>query len=114
MYKNLFAIIFIFLSTTAHAVTNVWHTSTIKYIYPLADGSFVVTFNTNSSSCSGGVSNKYHYVRTGNNSVNQEGVDKMYSLFLTAATSGRKVTISFDSSSTQCWINRAYIDFSGN
>ncbi|MCW8091130.1 hypothetical protein [Alteromonas sp. ASW11-130] len=98
------------LANTVHAQAK-WHTSEIAKIYPHADGSFVLTFKTNSPDCTNSVPNKYHYVRAGNNGVNAEGVKGMLSVALTAATLGKPVSVNFDAASSACYINRLHIGF---
>jgi hypothetical protein len=91
---------------TAHAET--WHTSLIKHIYPLGDGSFVLIFREDAASCAGTTS-KYHYVRAGNFGVTADGVKAMLATVLTAYAMDRRITLLFDESSAECYINRLQI-----
>ncbi len=86
-----------------------WHSSTINYIYPQADGSYVITFDTPSEECTR--SDKYHFVRVSRNGMTEEGSNKLLSLALMAATTGKVLNINFDSASEECSINRMYVEF---
>jgi hypothetical protein len=83
-----------------------WHTSTIRYVYPQAAGSVVITFDDESQACTSGSNPKYYHIRVGENGVTQEGLEVLYAAALAAHLSGRSVQINFDSSSSYCWINR--------
>lgn len=48
--KVLAAIYLAALSSNSLAAET-WHSSTVKMLYPLADGSFVVMFDTNAAAC---------------------------------------------------------------
>ncbi len=91
----------------------IWSPSTtIRGFYPLSGGIFVITLNEDAPSCTNGSSpNKYYYVKVGENSMTQEGADKIFSAALAAAASGKKVRFSFDDSTPYCYINRLYVDF---
>ena len=112
--KKLLAFLVIFFSAVAPIsarANDVWHSSNIEKIYPQGDGSFVLTFITDAPACSNVNQPKYHYIRAGYNNVDQEGVDKMYSAALTAATLGKKINFNFDDSTDKCFINRLSISF---
>ena len=90
----------------------VWHTSTIKSIYPHADGNFVIIFNQDSPSCTSTAgASDYYYVGIGQNGVTAGAIDKMYAAALAAGMGGKSVTINFDDSTTACYINRLTVDF---
>lgn len=97
------------------AVTNslagTWHNSTIKSVYPLADGNFILTLEGDSQQCTSTNSPDYYYVEVGENSITAEGVDIIYSAALTAAVSGKSVDIYFDESTPKCHINRIRVLF---
>ncbi|ABD82270.1 hypothetical protein [Saccharophagus degradans] len=90
---------------------NKWHQSTIKTIYPLANGDFVLIFNTDSLLCPVDNTGKYHYVRVGQNDVTSEGARNMLSVALAAAAMGKEVDINFDITDERCFINRLFITF---
>lgn len=111
MLKNIsIVILFLFGSVSAFAESH-WHTSTIEKIYPLSDGDFVLIFDTNSDDCPSTSAGKYHYVTIGENAVNLEGANKMYSLAMTAALTDKKVTVYFSDTSNNCYINRMSVKF---
>ncbi|WP_419227336.1 hypothetical protein [Alteromonas sp. OM2203] len=99
------SLIFVIPSSFA---ANTWHTSTIKSIYPVSNGDFIIIFN-NSSICSD--KNQYHRVTVGSNSVKIEGAEKMYSAALAAAAMGKTISINFDSSTSHCFINRLKVNY---
>ena len=89
----------------------VWHSSRIRYVYPLAEGDFVITFVEDAPTCQNTSSPKYHYVRVGENGVTQEGLRGMLSAALTAGAANLPVTINFDDSTSGCFINRLLVVF---
>jgi hypothetical protein len=88
------------------AATDRSHTSKIRYVYPLSDGNFVVTFLADDSYCTNGSSPKYYLVSVGSNSVTADGAEKMFAAALAAAAQGVTVVIVYDDSTTNCYINR--------
>ncbi len=97
------------LSTTSFADSH-WHSSNIKSIYPLGDGDFVLTFDTDSADCTSTSSPKYHYVRVGENGVTKEGINQMYSLAMSAAMTDKTVYIYFNDAA-DCLVNRMFVSF---
>ncbi|MFA0813629.1 response regulator receiver protein [Microbulbifer epialgicus] len=96
------------LSATAEQAT---YTSTISKVYPLADGGFIVAFKEDSPNCPRNLTPKYHSVEVGKNGVTQEGLNLIFSAALAAGASGKPVTIVFDGSSENCYINRLSVNF---
>ena len=88
-----------------------WHVSTIRSVYPLANGTFILTFTTDSPHCTNANSPHYYLVAAGSGGVTADAARNMYALALTAAASSRSVTINFESSSTSCYINRMAVNF---
>jgi hypothetical protein len=89
--------------------TDVWHTSTVRTIYPHADGSVVVTFSTDSPSCTSANTPHYYYVAVGQNGVTAEALKNILAAFLSAAAQGRTVQFNFSDTTTACYINRALV-----
>jgi hypothetical protein len=77
--KLLLKILIIGLLPIMSVSADTWFTSQVKIVYPLANGDFVVLFDSPNPSCihSGG----YHYVELNNNGISESGRDKMYSAF---------------------------------
>lgn len=101
------------LGAEAHAA-DVWQSSVlIKHVYPLSDGSFVLRLDSNSDhpSCTSIYSPKYYMVKVGENGVTTEASNKLYSVALLAAASGKRVSFGFSDSSSDCFINRLQVDF---
>jgi len=105
------AIILCVLSFACSAVGK-WWTGDIYRVFPLASGEVVVSFEVSAPSCTGADTHKFHRIKVGENSMTQEGADKIYSLLLAAASSKRQVSINFDDATNKCYVNRAYINFS--
>jgi hypothetical protein len=87
--------------------TNVWHTSTIKFIYPYAGGNrFVLGFTTEAPGCTNGSTpNKYYYVLVGSNGLTADDVKAYLSVAMFAMAQGLQVLVSFDDASPFCYVN---------
>src|SRR5689334_3963288 len=97
-----------FLATTslnAHA-TERYHVSTVKFVYPLGTGEFIIGFDVDTAQCSSDQTPKYMYVAAGQNGVTAEGAPKIYAAVLTAFAMGKRLYIAFDDSTPACYINR--------
>ncbi len=105
--KYIVGIIFSLLSFGGTAAT--WHDGFIQRIYPLADGNFVITFKNPPESCIR--ADKYFFVNVGSNEMTIEGANKIYSLAITSATTGKKLSVNFDETVGDCAVNRAYMSF---
>lgn len=106
--RYLFLIILLSVGAQVFA-DHVWHESKVKWIYPQANGSIVITFENSSARCLNG--NAYYYLKVGENHVTEEALDKYYSLALSAALSGKPLHVNFDTSSNECFINRMFVNF---
>jgi hypothetical protein len=83
------------ISFPASAV-NVQFQSHVDFIYPVADGSFVIGFIENSPDCSSiDTPTKYFYVKAGQNSVTAEAVRNMLAVALVAFTTEKPVRFAF-------------------
>lgn len=93
--------------TTAVFAAPNWHTSTLHAVYPMADGSFILLFNTNAAACTNpNAPYKYHYVKVDQNGMTEAGAQKIYAAALMALAAGKTVTINFDDASDGCYVNR--------
>jgi len=88
---------------------DVWHTSTIRWVYPQADGSFVLAFDVDSASCPNIGVPKYHTVAVNQNGVTEEGAKKIYAAALLALASDKQVQLNFSDLTTSCYINRLLV-----
>ena len=109
--KKFIILLYLILSSTIPFVASasVWFTSTVKRVYPLANGDFVVLFNDVNTKCvheSG-----YHYIEVNRNGITESGRDKMYSAFFVAGSAKNQVKIFFDETSSNCNINRMQVLF---
>ena len=101
----------LFIPALAIASGSTWHTAKISRIYPLANGSIVLTLDKDSDECKYASSPKYYNLSVGNNGVTEAGIKNIYSAALAGASSGKDVSINFDSDSQDCYINRLYINY---
>lgn len=102
-------VVCVFVSTVSAEPT--WHTAKVKQLYPLSDGAIVVIFDKDNTACPNTNSPQYYYLRTGTNGVTADGLKNMYSALLAAAASGKDVVINFESSNSDCAINRLTVLF---
>jgi len=106
---QLACMLMLFAAFSANAAT--WHTAKITIIYQLADGRYVLQFDSDSSVCTSNSDPDYYYVAVGYNSVTQEAHKNMLSLAMTAAAVGANVTINYDETSAGCEVNRLFVNF---
>lgn len=76
--KSIVLALVLLISTSARA-TAIWHTSTIKIIYPYAGGiRFVLAFETEHPNCTNTQTpRKYYYVHSGANGVTVDDVNAL-------------------------------------
>ena len=92
-------------SASAQA-TEAYLQSTIKVVYPLSEGSFVLKFNQGNSLCLATQNPQYFYVTVGQNGVTAEGSKNILATALAAYATASVVSIAFDTATTSCYINR--------
>ena len=92
---------------------NTWHTARPTQIYPHADGSFAITFDTDAgSTCTnhwGSGNANLYYVKSGQNSVTADAARSMLSVALTAQVLGRQLAIYYDNAVSYCYVNRLQV-----
>ena len=84
-----------------------WHTSTVKWVYPKADGDFVIAFDTASSGCPSTDNPQYFNVVVGQNDMTAEGAKNVYAAALVALTTRQTVSVAFES--VGCYVNRLIV-----
>jgi hypothetical protein len=99
-------IIFLVTVSAPSLAAQVWQSSTVKWIYPQNDGSFVIAFTVDSSTCTSISSPKYYTVIAGQSGVNADAVKAMLSTALTAFATGSVLSINFDDATSNCFVNR--------
>ena len=113
MARRLIVFSILLLTLTAHepvaSATEVWHTSTIKWIYPHGEGRVVLTFYDNAPTCTNASS--YHLIEIGVNGVTEVGFRTMYAAVLAAAAGGQTVSIKFDDTAHLCVINSLFVRY---
>lgn len=88
------------------------HLSEVARIQTQSNGDWIIFFKDQDPDCtSTNTPWKKHHVYVGKNGVDEDGSTKMLSLALTAAVSGKKVVVYFDDSSSECYVNRLYVNF---
>ncbi len=109
LMKNLALGVGLMMTALLSNAAEIWHTSTIRVIYPLADGSFILVFNANSVSCSSASNPHYYYATVGQNGLTAEGSKKMYALATLAFATNKPISFAFDNATPNCYINRLHI-----
>ncbi|MEX2964652.1 response regulator receiver protein [Microbulbifer sp. TYP-18] len=105
--RKMIALLITALISLPATAQEVGFTSQVTRVYPFGDGSFVITLEASSPSCTS--TDNYYYVKVGENGVTQEGLQLMFSAALAGLASEKQVTVVFDSSSSSCYINRLFI-----
>lgn len=111
---KIFFILFLVTVSTATKPAfsaNHWHGSTVRTVYPLSDGDFILILNNDNANCTSPETPHYYYVRAGQNSMTVDGVDKLYASVLTAAAANIPISINFSDSTSSCFINRMQVQF---
>ncbi len=105
-----FAILAMMITTVpAMAGTGV-HVSRVKIVYPLSNGAFVLVFVVDPPTCASASTPKCVYVTPGSNGVNMDGAKNMLATALTAFAMDKNLGVAFDDASTQCFINRLWVE----
>ena len=81
----------------------------ITRIYPLSDGSVVLTIDNDNNTCSSPSNPKYYQITVGQNGVTADALKNMLAVSLSAFAMNRSVSINFSDSSSYCYVNRLYI-----
>ena len=100
---------FVLAIPTVSGAAETWLSATITAVYPLSDGSVVITFSAQSPSCTNGGSPKYHFLSVGYNGVTQPGLKNLFTVAMLAFSMGKVVAVNFDDSTPNCFINRIYL-----
>lgn len=93
----------------ASFAAEVRHTSTIKSVYPQANGTFVIVFDTNALTCTNTAAGKYHSVAPLHNGMTDEGTKKLYAAALMALATDKAVMVAFDDATSDCYVNRLIV-----
>jgi len=94
-----------FVSESANA-SEQWVVDNVRSVYPLGDGSFIVTFVNPQPICTNTATYPYFWVSPGHNGVNAEGTKAMLATALTALVAGKKVSLAFEAATADCFVNR--------
>jgi hypothetical protein len=107
-WKFSYAVASMLIAVSANGAEQ-WATSNVKFVYPLADGNFVLALHTDPSGCPASGNPKYLYVTVGQNGVTADGVKAMFATSLTAISTGKQLSIAFSDSTAACYVNRLVI-----
>lgn len=94
-----------FLASGVAFSENAVHTSTISSVHQIADGRWVLQFDTESPSCTNADSPKSYTLGAGFNGMTAETARSAYAIVLTAFAMGKALQIHFDQASGDCYIN---------
>jgi len=86
-----------------------WASSNVKFVYPLSNGGFVIGLVDSPAGCTNANNPKYLYVAVGSNGVTQDGAKMMLSVALTGFAAGKRVSVNFDNSTPNCYVNRLLV-----
>jgi hypothetical protein len=92
--------------STPSLASEISFTSTLKFVYPLANGDFVLGFDADPASCTAAGSPKYVYVAVGQNGMTAAGSAKLFAGAMTALVTRQSVSIAFDDTTNYCYVNR--------
>lgn len=92
--------------TSAAVAASQFVQSSLVFVYPQADGSFVLGFAQGSTFCQSPNSPQYFYVTPGQNGVTADGAKAMLATALTAFGLGKTVSLAFDDATPYCYVNR--------
>jgi hypothetical protein len=107
--RALSAVLMMWFSVCASA-TERWHAGTVNKIYPLGEGSVVITFDLSDSYCVNASSPKYYLIRIGQNGVTSDGLKNMLATAMLAKATGRTLSIAFSDATADCLINRLFVE----
>ncbi len=97
------------LLATPGAATERSHMATVKFVYPLASGDFVIGLDSDSSYCTSTSAPKYYHVYVGHNGVVAEGSAKLYAAALLALSTRQSLSVVFDDATAYCYVNRVTV-----
>lgn len=99
---------FLAMSGAAGAAES-WYQDYVRYVYPLSNGDFVITFATSPAACTHPGNPKYFHVQVGHNGVTSDGAKAMLATALTSFVTGRKLSVAFNDASSSCDVNRLLV-----
>lgn len=80
--------------------------STITDVYPMANGSFVISLADEPTHCTSTQVPKRLTVKVGENNMTAEGARQMFAAVLAALTSEVGVYVAYDDATSSCYVNR--------
>ena len=106
-FRMVFLTLLTIICSNSYAAASIVQ-STVKSVYPQADGSFVIILANDTSTCTA-TSPKYFYVMPGQNGMTVDGAKAMLATALTAFALGSSLELIFDDATTSCYVNRIVI-----
>ena len=98
-----------FIFANAAGAAEGWYQDRVKWIYPQANGGFIIVFMNQAPGCTSTANPKYFHVTAGAYGVTSDGVKAMLSTVLMAYASDKLVSVAYEMSSQYCDVNRLYI-----
>jgi hypothetical protein len=103
------SLVALLLGANLASAAEAWYQDNVKWVYPQANGGFIIAFVNSPASCLSTANPKYFHVTVGAFGVTSDGVKAMLASVLMAYAAGKKVNVAFEASSTYCDVNRLYI-----
>src|ERR1700741_790442 len=103
---KLFMATLLLLGASTTFATERSHVSTLKFVYPFANGDFVIGLDTDPSTCTAAGTPKYLYVSVGQNGVTATGSSKLFAAAMAAFLAHSTVAAAFDDATSNCYVNR--------
>jgi hypothetical protein len=83
-----------------------WGASTVKAVYPMSNGDFVIQLVSSPPLCPATSEPKYLWVSVGQNNVTTDGVKAMLASALAAMAMDKTIHVAFSDSTPYCYVNR--------
>jgi hypothetical protein len=83
-----------------------WGASTVRSVYPMGNGNFVLQLMTDPPACPATSSPKYLWVSVGENGMTAEGAKALLATALAAMAMDKTIHVAFTDTSTNCYVNR--------
>jgi hypothetical protein len=96
------------MANTANA-TEQWVTDNVKFVYPQADGSFIISFVNPQPICTSTASPQYFTVQAGHNDMTTDGVKGLMASSLAALIAGKQIQLALEAATNECYVNRLSI-----
>ena len=100
---------FAWIAVPAESVADTWYSAQVRWVYPTSNGDVIIRFAETTPLCTN--TSNYFYIRVNEAGVTQHALNNMLSVSLTAASMGKALSVNFDETSQNCFVNRLYAVF---